>query len=191
MTTAVPYIDIMRTVFPVLAMSREQAGEAARPDCFGTAFAVAPGVFMTAAHVISAASAVGEVAIGGPTSSEGLPLMGVVRAEAIETWPDHDIGLIFCNAPNITVLDRWLIKRVQVLTDLSAFGYPHAITRSPAGDRLNVIFRAYKGHVITIRGFDRLPNDPAIYEVSMLFLKGSRVLRYSGRSRINYSSRAW
>jgi hypothetical protein len=52
---ATPFIDIMRTVFPVVALNRDDAGQAARPDFFGTAFAVAPGVFMTAAHVVRAA----------------------------------------------------------------------------------------------------------------------------------------
>jgi len=46
------------------------------------------------------------------------------------------------------------------------------VTHSPAGDRLNVLFRAYKGHVITSRGFERLPGEPAVYEVSCPFPEG-------------------
>ena len=186
MTTTAPHIEIMRTVFPVLALNRELHGQAARPDCFGTAFAVAPNVFMTAAHVLDAASATGKVAIGGPMSGEGVPLMGAVPADAIERWPDCDIGLVFCNAPGVTILDHWLTKPVQVLTDLSTFGYPHAITPSPAGDRLNVIFRAYKGHVITTRGFDRLPSGPAVYEISVPFPEGlsGAPLLYSADNRL-------
>jgi hypothetical protein len=61
---------------------------------------------------------------------------------------------------------------VQVLTDLSAFGYPHAVTRSSAGDRLDVVFRAYKGYVITTRGFERLSGGPAVYEISCPFPEG-------------------
>jgi hypothetical protein len=34
----VPAIDIMRTVFPVIALHHEQDGELARPDFFGAAF---------------------------------------------------------------------------------------------------------------------------------------------------------
>lgn len=61
---------------------------------------------------------------------------------------------------------------MQVLTDLSSFGYPHAVTASPTGDRLNVVFRAYKGHVITTRAFERLSGEPAVYEVSCPFPQG-------------------
>jgi hypothetical protein len=88
-------------------------------------------------------------------------MMGAARVNDLETWVDRDLALLFCNAQDVTVLNHWLIERVQVLTDLSSFGYPHAVTKSAGGDRLDVVFRAYKGHVITVRGFDRLNGSPA------------------------------
>jgi hypothetical protein len=39
---AAPFIDIMSTVFPVIALEPDQPGEAARPDFFGTPFAIGP-----------------------------------------------------------------------------------------------------------------------------------------------------
>src|SRR4029450_162862 len=126
--------------------------EMARPDFFGTAFAVGPGVFMTADHVVEEASGVGQLAIGGPSSRDGQPIVGAARAVAVERWPERDIALLFCNVnpAETTVLDHWLGPRVQVLTDLGAFGYPHAVTQSPEGDRYTVVFRGYKGHMITV-----------------------------------------
>jgi hypothetical protein len=125
---------------------------------------------MTAAHVVTAATEHGQLALAGPGREQ--PMMGAARVEHFETWPDRDVALLFCNAPDVTLLDTWLERRVQVLTDLSAFGYPHAVTTSSAGDRLDVVFRAYKGYVITIRGFERLNGSPAVYEVSCPFPEG-------------------
>jgi hypothetical protein len=166
-----PSIDIIRTVFPVVALHPEVAGEMVRPDFFGTAFAVAQGVFLTAAHVVEGAVAAGSLGIGGPVGGEGRPL-GAARALEWEVWKDRDIALVRCDVSGLTVLDTWLTHRVQVLTDVSAFGYPHAVTRSPSGDRLEVVFRAYKGYVITVRGFERLTGAPAVYEVSSAFPVG-------------------
>lgn len=170
-----PFIDITRTVFPVIALKPDQAGEMARPDFFGTAFAVGPGVFMTAAHVARAAEAHGAVAVGGPSSVDGQALIGAARVQHVETWAERDVALLFCNASGLTELTElkvWLVKPVQLLTDLSSFGYPHAVTSSPSGDRLNVVFRGYKGYVITTRGWERLPGEPSVYEVSCPFPLG-------------------
>ena len=65
-----------------------------------------------------------------------------------------------------------MADRVQVLTDLSAFGYPHAVTRANDTEHFKVVYRAYKGHVITTRGFWRLPAEPAVYEISCRFPEG-------------------
>jgi hypothetical protein len=166
-----PAIDIMRTVFPVVAVRPDDHGEAARPDFFGTAFAVAPGWFLTAAHVAIAAEAAGQLAVGGPADGGG-PAMGVAKVVDVEKWPERDLALLRCDVRGIGLLNTWLTHRVQVLSDLRSFGYPHGVSWSPSGDRLNVVFRAYKGYVITVRGFERLPEQPAIYEVSCPFPQG-------------------
>lgn len=162
----------MRTVFPVIALKPEQAGEMARADFFGTAFAVGPGVFMTAAHVARNAEAHGAVAIGGPSSVDGHAPLGAVRVQQIETWwPDHDVALLYVAAvAGLTELKMWLTNRLQLLTDLGSFGYPHAITVGT--DRMQVVFRGYKGYVITTRGWERLPGEPPVYEVSCAFPLG-------------------
>jgi hypothetical protein len=167
---AAPFIEVLNTVFPVIAINPGTAGEMARADFFGTAFAVGPGVFMTAAHVVANAAVKGQLAIAGPREDQ--PMLGAARVNDYEAWSDRDVALLFCDAPNVTPLDTWLVERVQLLTDLSSFGFPHAVTQSPAADRLDVVFRAYKGHVITIRGFERLNGSPPVYEISCPFPEG-------------------
>ncbi len=159
----------MRTVFPVVATEPGRTTELTRADFFGTAFAVADGLFFTAAHVVNAAAAHGALSLGGPTDT---PMMGGAPVTRWEIWPDRDIALLFCNTGPVTHLNIWLTSRVQVLTDLSSFGYPHAVTRANDQEHFEVVFRAYKGHVVTTRGFDRLQDKPAIYEVSCPFPEG-------------------
>jgi len=171
------YIDIQRTVFPVASMKRGQK-ELTRGDFWGTAFAIRSDLFLTAAHVVQNATAEGEVWLGGPTTT-GLP-MGFAPIRDFELWPDLDVALLRSEKPlPVTVLNEWLTSRVQLLQDLSAFGYPHATTIEREEERVDVVFRGYKGHVITTKGFRRLPGAPAVYEVSCPFpvgLSGSPVL---------------
>ena len=164
--------------FPVAAVLQRDRAELGEPRFYGTAFAIAPGLFLTAAHVIQNAEAAGVPALLGPQGA-GEPL-GVARIEGVERWP-NDVALLHCNVQDkVTLFDRWRHTRCQVLDDLSAFGFPHAITREDGEKQLNVVFRAYKGHVITIRGFERLPSKPAVYEVCSPFPKASPVVQFCG-----------
>lgn len=171
-------IDIMKTVLPVAAR-KPGSQELTRPDFFGTAFAVAPNIFITAAHVWHAAASDGEPCITGGKPDGPL---GGAFVEAYELHDDLDIAIMRTSTkPDVTLLSSWLghpsvdgpVQRVQVLTDLIAFGYPHAVTFDyERRERWNAVFRAFKGHVIVVRGFDRLPNSPAVYEVSTPFPEG-------------------
>lgn len=171
-------IDIMKTVLPVVAR-KPGTQELTRPDFFGTAFAVAPNIFVTAAHVWHAAAADGEPCIAGGTPHS--PLGGAFVA-VHELFDDLDVAIIKTQTkPDVTLLTSWLghpkpdgpPQRVQVLTDLIAFGYPHAVTLDYENrQRWNAVFRAFKGYVIVVRGFDRLPSKPAVYEVSTPFPEG-------------------
>ena len=171
-------IDIMKTVLPVAAR-RPGTQELTRPDFFGTAFAVAPNIFLTAAHVWHNAAKDGEPIIAG---SSGGGSIGAAFVEAQELHDDIDIAIIRTNTkPAVTLLTNWLghprpngpTQRVQILTDLITFGYPHAVTYDFQNrERWNAVFRAFRGHVIVVRSFDRLPHAPAIYEVSTPFPEG-------------------
>ena len=50
-------------------------------------------------------------------------MMGGAKVSKFEIWPERDRALLFCNTVPVTHLNTWLTKRVQVLTDLSSFGY--------------------------------------------------------------------
>lgn len=163
-------IDIMKTVFPVAAR-KPGTREFTRPDFFGTAFAVAPNIFVTAAHVWHNAAADGEPCITGGSPSGPL---GAAFIDAHELFDDIDVAIVRTSTrPDVTLLTSWLATRVQVLTDLIAFGYPHAVTLDHEDkEQWNAVFRAFKWSVIVVRGFDRLPQSPAVYEVSTPFPEG-------------------
>lgn len=164
-------IDITKTVFPVAAATGNGQFELAQPRFFGTAFAIAPGLFLSAYHVTEAAKAAGAPMLLGPTAP-GAPLGGKLITQ-VEAWPDIDVALIHCPVTEgVTLLNKWLAARPQVLQDIASFGYPHAITHGAAGDRLDVVFRAYKGYVIATRQFERLPALPGVFEVSTPFPEG-------------------
>jgi hypothetical protein len=171
------YIDIQQTVFPVASM-RPGKKELTRGDFWGTAFAIRNDLFLTAAHVVQNAIAEGELWLGGPTT-EGTP-MGFAPIAEHELFLDLDIALLRSDRPlAVTVLNEWLASRVQLLQDLSTFGYPHATTIELEEERIDVVFRGYKGHIVTTKGFRRLPGSPAVYELSCPFpigLSGAPVL---------------
>jgi hypothetical protein len=132
-----PHIDIMRTVFPVVALKADEPGQAARPDFFGTAFAVAPGLFITAGHVVNEARAVGALALAGPTG-DGHEPVGAARVLDFELFPNHDLALLKCNVSDVTLLNVWLASRLQLLTDVSAFGYARIASKSNTCKRSTV-----------------------------------------------------
>jgi len=164
-------MKITNSVFPVVAMREARGGEAERPDYFGTAFAIAPGVFLTANHVLQAAASVGFPALAGEGDPGG-PL-GVVRVSRSEPFPDFDLAILHLPSLQVTLLNLWLGGQLQVLEDVSAFGFPHAITQYDGEEQFTTLFRAYKGYVITTRGFkERLPSGAGVYEVSTPFPEG-------------------
>jgi len=126
---------------------------------------------MTAAHVVKNAASHGRPTLAFQRDV-GLPIAGA-PVKGYETWEDVDIALLYTDpVPNATILSAWFVDRLQVLTDLVSFGFPHAVTQSAGGDLLRVVFRAYKGYVITTRAFERLPREPPVYEVSTPFPVG-------------------
>jgi len=163
--------DMFRAIFPVAAVKPSTSGELTEQRFYGTAFAIAPGLFLTAAHVMRTAQAQGLPVIAGPRSSGDEPL-GVAQIPEWELWP-NDVALLHCPVKDkVTLFDKWRHTRCQVHDELFTFGYPHAITRVDGEDRLSVTFRGYKGHVVTTRGFERLPSKPGVYEVCSPFPEG-------------------
>ena len=136
-----PYIDILRTVFPVVAVQPEESGQIARPDFFGTDLLRRTRSVHDGGPRCDRGPAHGNLALAGPgASADDVLPMGSATVTQVEVFRDRDIALPWCNAPQVTLLNTWLVDRTQVLTDVSSFGYPHAVTWSREG--LEVAFRA-------------------------------------------------
>lgn len=166
--TNLPMIDILRSVHPVLMVSSDDSTALSSYQFWGTAFAVAPGVFLTANHVVTHESQRDDIfsvgAFGGSGADEA---MRGAKVEDIERFPDIDLAILHCAvARGVPIFASWLKTRLQVLSDVAAFGFPHATEMNAGESKITAVFRAFKGHVITIRGFERLPRRPAVYELA-------------------------
>lgn len=133
-----------------------------KPVVFGTAFPIAPGLFMTANHVLTDALADagtdGVVALfrKGPTQIESGP---VTQHEAI---PSLDLALLAC--PHFKRLEPLPadFTPLDIFVPVSAAGYPYAVD----SERLSFVPRGFAGHVVTRRELYHLPAQPPGYEVS-------------------------
>src|SRR5689334_17635007 len=118
-----------------------------KPVVFGTAFPIAPGLFMTANHVLrdalADAGADGIVALfrKGATEVESGP---VTRHEAI---PHLDVALLEC--PHFKRLEALPVEfsALDIFMPVSAAGYPYAVDTA----RLSFVPRGFAGHVVTRR----------------------------------------
>lgn len=166
-----PHINVFETVFAVAAVKAAGTPELSRRDFFGTAFSIGPGLFLTAEHVIA-----GALSAGLPTLAYGAGPGQPLRALSVrhaDRWPGSDVALLHTDpavAPAHAVVD-WAAQRIQVLEDLAAFGFPHAVSRETP-DRLDVIFRAYKGGIVTTRRITDFSDKPFVYEVGTPFPLG-------------------
>jgi len=91
---------------------------------------------MTAEHVVRAAEERGALAIAGPTPHG---MIGGAKVVHREVWRERDVALPYCETATRAPLTNWLTHRVQPLTDLFTFGYPHAVTHDSGADRFEVV----------------------------------------------------
>src|SRR5258707_554106 len=88
-----------------------------RGEFHGTAFCVAPNLFMTAAHVYEAAAAAGNVAVG----RLGPPRQQVQLVRDAEAYPDVDLAVLYC--PNLAAeILPFNFSPLNYLTDVCAIG---------------------------------------------------------------------
>lgn len=123
----------------------------------GTAFCLAPHLFVTAAHVLRDAQADGDVALARLTPSHH-------QAQTVrdaEVFEEIDLALMACDNLGAEILP-FSFGPLGYLADVYAMGF--AFGFEPPVYHL----RAFKGHVVTRRGLTILPGGPAGYEVSFV-----------------------
>jgi hypothetical protein len=157
--------DIFTTVCAVV---RTRMGAGGKPvhDICGSAFALSPGLFMTAAHVLD-----------GDRKDFSLGTRVGTGPYQFKVWPvldwdliaGADVALVACDLPHARCLP-WYTKEVDMLTDVLAFGYPFAVDLH----NLRLRARAMKGHVVCAddAGATELPGVPRIYELSFQSPRG-------------------
>ncbi len=157
--------DIFTTVCAVVR-TRTVAGAKPVHDICGTAFAVSPRLFMTAAHILDGDRR--EFSLGtrvgtGPYEFRIWPVLDW------ELFSGADIALVRCDLPD-AVCRSWYPNEVDMLTTAHAFGYPFAVDLH----NLRVRARALKGHIVCAddAGAAELPGMPRIYELSFQSPRG-------------------
>ena len=123
----------------------------------GTAFCLAPDVFLTAAHVFKAAEGDGEVAVARLTPEQH-------HAQAVadsEIFGHLDLAVLRCPGLAAQILP-FHFEPLPWLEDVCAFGFPFGF-EPPV-----YYLRGFKGHVVTRRGLPPGPEGPAAYELSFV-----------------------
>lgn len=152
----------------VVAVRRKPDGglESPRPVIYGTAFPIAPGLFVTAGHVADDARADGMI---------GLAHIGPEGGVRVSSVPDYEvfsgIDLAVMSCPDLSGLPAMPLDFNHQLTLLDpayAIGYPWSLDP----EWVTVVPRGFRGHVVTRRETYQLPAQPPGYELSFLTPKG-------------------
>lgn len=135
-----------------------------RGEFHGTAFCLAPELFITAAHVYEAAAGTGQVALArlGPSAQQIRPVRDA------DVFPDIDLALMHC--PNLTAeILPMNFEPLHWLTDVFSFGYAFGLEVAAGPGKAHVYhLRAFRGHIVTRRGLTQLKGVPPGYEVSFV-----------------------
>jgi hypothetical protein len=168
-------------VFPVFGGAVEHRGALRTlkaTEVSGTAFSVGQGWFVTAAHVVKAAAALGHVAVARLASDYAWEF-----ATAEEVHCEESLDLAFLRAALEPVMEhKWRADSLPMFLDVTAVGYPYG--RDP--ERPHIDARGFKGSVVTPTQFLRLQGAPDIYELSFSAPRG-----LSGGSRDGRRLRRW
>lgn len=143
--------------------------ELSRAELFGTAFPLAPPLFLTAWHVYDQAASSGkQVAVGRiMTNPEH-----IVPVKDYELFPEIDLAILLCPDLKVGKLD-FHFDALSYLAEVAAFGFGFALTIGTSGPPLKIL-RAFRGQIVTRRGLtvdDGMPpsnNVPPGYEYSFV-----------------------
>jgi hypothetical protein len=152
-------------VFPVIGGDRSNTrpGWTMLRNVFGTAFSLGGNTFLTAGHVIKAATAHESFDIC-LIEDGAWGARKIIRHEVLE---DLDAGFFEANVPGAKAL-RWSDTELSMLDSVAAVGFPYALEITQA--KLNV--RAFRGEIVSTRTWDGLSAKPQIYELSFQCPRG-------------------
>jgi hypothetical protein len=137
---------------------------------YGTAFCLAPNLFLTAAHVFQSAQSDGEVTVFRLTPGN---FQGVTVQDS-EVFANIDLALLHCPGLQAEILP-FNFTPLGYLDDVFAMGFPFGL--EPPTFHL----RAFKGYIVNRRGLTALPDAAPAYELSFVpppGLSGAPLLRF-------------
>jgi hypothetical protein len=153
-----------------------------RAEFHGTAFCIAPHLFVTAEHVYRAAAATaGKVALGRLVPDR----QQVQLVLDAEPYPDVDLAILYC--PNLAAeILPVSFSPLTYLNDVFAMGFAFGLELAGIVGEPHVYqLRAFKGHIVTRRGLTQLRGVPPGYELSFVpppGLSGAPLLVFHGDS---------
>jgi hypothetical protein len=161
-------IGIWDVHLPVLSVEVHSDGSVRtrKPIVYGTAFPIAPGLFVTAGHVLRDANSDGEPVLSVVVPGEP---MRPFRVGMYEVFESIDLGLLVCEQlRHLPPLTPDFDRPLRLLAQVSAVGFPLAMD----AEYVSLTPRAFGGFVVARRDLRLLPAQPTGYEVSFFAPQG-------------------
>jgi len=149
-------LDLLELAFPIMGVSAEKKAVA----ICGTAFALGPDMYLTAAHVWQNALAYPVRAIG--MRRRGAPDMTLYTVPEAETLDAFDLAILRTSAPAQNKALFWTTDALPLFSEVRAFGYAYGF--DVASGLLN--FRGFQGRIAGGSSLNHLSGKPPVYELS-------------------------
>ena len=132
-------------------------------EIFGTAFSIGGGVFLTAAHVIKAASSCELMGLGNPEEE----VWQAYLFSEIELFEGSDVAVFRCPRTP-TKAFAWHTSPLSMLTDVCTGVYAYGLDRS--GQTVDV--RTFAGKIVSARTYREFKDQPSIFELPFMCPRG-------------------
>lgn len=137
-----------------------------RGELYGTAFQLAPSLFITARHVyldaVAAAAGKGHVAVG--------TVIGEPRGQIVsdaEEFEQIDLAILRCEGLQTPALS-FDFTPLEYMDEVAALGFPFGLNLAPPAPPVQIL-RAFRGYIVTRRGLTELSAlAPPGYETSFV-----------------------
>ena len=161
-------VRVLDLHLPIFAVERkaDKSLEATSPAVYGTTFPILPGVFVTAGHVITDASADGIPAIGRMAPDGGVRISQITDHEV---FTPLDLALLICpGLEELTPMPLEFDHRLAFYDPAYSLGFPCGVDP----EWVTLVPRGFRGYVVTRRELYQLPGQPPGYEVSFAAPRG-------------------